>query len=283
VIPKIRGRFRSRTIESLVREARGLALQGVREITLVSQDTTSYGVDLGIQDGLAELLEALAAIEGIYWIRFLYVYPTFVSDRLIEVVASHPKICKYVDMPLQHASAGVLKAMRRGGNAATLARLVDRIRAAIPDVTMRTTMIVGFPGETDEDFSELQSFCKELEFDRLGVFTYSDEEDTAAFTLARKVPAEVAEERRKTLMKQQAKIASRKNRSLIGQERTILIEGTSPESDLLLQGRMESQAPEIDGVCLINDSQVGDLQVGEFRRIRISRALEHDLLGTIVR
>lgn len=283
VIPKIRGRLRSRTIPSLVREASRLAAQGTREITLISQDTTSYGTDLGMQDGLANLLEALDGVEELRWIRFLYVYPELVSDRLIAVVNASKKICRYIDMPLQHVSAKILKSMRRGGDRASLSRLIERIRGGIPDVTLRTTLIVGYPGESREDFLELRSFCKEMEFDRLGVFSYSDEEDTIAFDLKRKVPSRTAETRRRVIMEQQAAIAARKNRSLLGKEFPILVEGPSEESELLLQGRLESQAPEIDGVCLINDSEIGDVQSGEFRIIRITRVLQHDLLGTIVR
>lgn len=283
VIPKIRGRMRSRSIPSLVQEAKQLAAQGVKEITLVSQDTTSYGADLGIQDGLANLLEALDTVEGIRWIRFLYIYPNLVSDKLIDVINSSQKICRYIDMPLQHASTSVLKAMRRGGNRSSLTKMVERIRKGIPGATFRTTMIVGFPGETAADFKELKDFCRDMEFDRLGVFTYSDEEDTSAYNLNPKVPARTAERRKSALMKQQAEIAARKNRDLLGMEFEILIEGPSQESDLLLQGRLESQAPEIDGVCLINDSQVGELQSGEFRTIRITRVLEHDLLGIVTK
>ena len=283
IIPKIRGAFRSRSIASLVQEAQNLAAQGVKEITLVSQDTTSYGLDLGLQDGLASLLEALAQVEGILWIRFLYIYPTMVSERLIDAVASHKNICKYIDMPLQHASASVLKAMRRGGNRRSLTQLVERVRKGIPDVTFRTTMIVGFPGEGESDFLELKEFCREMEFDRLGVFTYSDEENTGAYELSEKVPARTIERRRRELMQQQAGISKRKNRNLAGKDFPILVEGPSRESDLLLEGRLESQAPEIDGVCLINDSEVDGVQAGDFRTIRITRALEHDLLGTLIK
>jgi ribosomal protein S12 methylthiotransferase len=257
IIPKIRGPLRSRTIPSLVKEARHLASKGVKEITLVSQDTTSYGVDLGIQDGLARLLEELDKVEGLRWIRFLYVYPKLVSDKLMDVVNASEKICKYVDMPLQHASASVLKSMKRGGNRKSLTRMIERIRKGIPGVAFRTTLIVGYPGESEEDFTELKDFCRNMEFDRLGVFAYSDEEDTAAYRLQPKIPVRTAERRRRVLMKQQAKISRRKNRELVGKEFTILVEGPSRESDLLLQGRLESQAPEIDGVCLINDSDVG--------------------------
>ena len=283
IIPKIRGPFRSRSIGSVVEEARGLAKRGVKEITLVSQDTTSYGVDLGIQDGLANLLDCLAQIEGLHWIRFLYVYPDLVSDRLVEVINSHPQICKYIDMPLQHVSGPILKSMRRGGNRASLERMIARVRGAIPDVTFRTTMIVGYPGETEEDFQELKEFCRDMEFDRLGVFSYSDEEDTHSYGLSPKVQERAAERRLRELMEQQTTIAMKKNRRLVSHEFPILVEGPSQESDLLLQGRLESQAPEIDGVCLINDSEVGTVSAGEFRIIRITRALEHDLLGTLIR
>lgn len=283
VIPKIRGPMRSRTIPSLVREATQLASKGVKEITLVSQDTTAYGQDLGLRDGLASLLEALNAVEGLRWIRFLYAYPNEISPRLMDAVNSGEKICKYVDMPLQHVSAAVLKSMRRGGNRASLEQMIERIRKGIPGVTLRTTMIVGYPGETKKDFLELKNFCREMEFDRLGVFTYSDEEDTPSQALQPKVTKRAAEGRRRSLMKQQAAIAGRKNGNLIGKEFPILIEGTSNESEFLLQGRLESQAPEIDGVCLINDSEAGDMQSGEFRTIRITRVLGHDLLGKIVK
>ncbi len=282
VIPKIRGPFRSRSIESLIAEARALAERGVKEITLVSQDTTSFGLDLNLKDGLAVLLEALAGVESLGWIRFLYVYPDLFSDRLIEVINSHEKICRYVDMPLQHASARVLKSMLRGGNRAGLERMIERIRAGIPGVTFRTTMLVGHPGESEDDFRELLSFCRDMEFDRLGVFTYSDEENTRSYELGVKVPARTAERRRQELMQQQSRISADLNRRLLGRELPVLVEGLSQESDLLLQGRLESQAPEIDGVCLINDAPDGPVNPGEFRTIRITRAFEHDLLGTII-
>lgn len=283
IIPGIRGRFRSRSIRSLVLEARGLAERGVKEITLVSQDTTSYGLDRGLQDGLAHLLEALAGVDGIRWIRFLYVYPDLVSERLADVMNAHEKICKYIDMPLQHASARLLKSMRRGGTRPSLERIIRRIRASIPGVTLRTAMIVGYPGETEKDFMELKAFCRDMEFDRLGAFSYSDEENTLSSELPGKVPARTAERRRRELMQQQASIVKGKQRLLIGKELPLLVEGPSAESSLLLQGRLESQAPEIDGVCLINDSAAGPVRAGEFRIIRITRVLGHDLLGTIIR
>jgi ribosomal protein S12 methylthiotransferase len=283
VIPKIRGPFRSRSIPSLVREAHRLVERGVKEVTLVSQDTTGFGADLGLKEGLADLLEALAGVSGLRWIRFLYVYPDLVSGRLIDVINSHEQICKYIDMPLQHASARMLKLMRRGGNRAALEKMIERIRAGIPGVTFRTTMIVGHPGETEEDFQELKTFCRDMQFDRLGAFSYSDEENTLSFDLGGKVQARTAGRRLRELMKQQARIAAARNRALVGREFPVLIEGPSQESELLLQGRLESQAPEIDGVCLINDSEIGPIGAGEFRIIRITRAMQHDLLGTIVR
>lgn len=283
IIPKLRGRFRSRSIQSLVEEATKLASRGVKEITLISQDTTGYGRDLGIQDGLAHLLKALDRIEGFRWIRFLYAFPNQINDGLIDVINSSEKICRYIDMPLQHAGAKILKSMKRGGNRRSFTRTIERIRKKIPGVTLRTTMIVGFPGETDEDFTELSEFCREMEFDHMGIFAYSDEENTQAKNFEPKISTRTAERRRNMLMKQQAKIAAKKNRSFIGKELPILIEGPSQESDLLLQGRIESQAPEIDGVCLINDSAVGTVERGEFRTIRITRAMPYDLLGKIIR
>jgi len=282
-IPGIRGPFRSRRRESVIREARRLVSKGVKEITLISQDTTSYGLDLGMQDGLADLLAGLERVENLHWIRFLYACPNLISDPLIQVIASSSKICKYIDLPLQHASARILKSMKRGGNRSSLAKTIGRIRRAIPEVTLRTTMLVGYPGETEDDFLELKDFCEEMKFDRLGVFAYSDEEGTEASNLRRKVPFRLALRRRAILMKQQSKISKSANRKLIGREFPVLVEGFSSQSELLFQGRLESQAPEIDGVCLINDTEVGQLKEGEFRTIRITRALEHDLIGTIVR
>lgn len=283
IIPRIRGPLRSRKLDSLIREAEQLVEKGVKELTLVSQDTTSYGLDLGIKDGLATLLENLSEIDGLRWIRVLYTYPGGITSKLMDVIRDRKNICKYIDLPLQHASASILRAMKRGGDSRSLSKLIRRIREQIPGVTLRTTMIVGFPGETEEDFLELKEFCREMEFDRLGVFTYSDEEDTPAWLLRPKVPAQTAQKRLRALMGQQAAIARRKNRDLVGKDYPVLIEGRSEESEYLLQGRLESQAPEIDGVCLINDSEVGPVRDGEFRTIRITRVLGHDLMGKIVR
>lgn len=282
-IPKIRGPFRSRTMQSIVSEATRLASEGVKEVILISQDTTSYGTDLGMSDGLARLVKALGKIEGLVWIRILYMYPNLFSDKLIEAMNSSSKICKYIDMPLQHASARMLRSMRRGGSRDSLERLIKHIRRNLPGVTLRSTMIVGFPGETEDDFGELKDFCREMEFDRLGVFTYSDEEDTEAFDLGDKVPARTAERRRRILMKQQETISARKNRGLIGRKFPVLVEGLSRESELLLEGRLESQAPEIDGICMINDSEIADVASGQFYTVEITKALGHDLLGRILK
>jgi ribosomal protein S12 methylthiotransferase len=283
IIPKLRGGFRSRQIESVVREAEALAEQGVRELVLVSQDTTHYGEDLGIHHGLAKLLRRLARVEGVDWVRFLYCYPNHVTDELLEVVAEEERLCKYVDIPFQHASANVLHRMRRGGSRAFLEQLVDRIRRRIPGVSLRTTFIVGFPGETDEDFDELLSFVRQVEFDHVGVFTYSDEEGTQAYHHDGKVSQRVMLARQRRLMKEQARISRRKNQPLVGQRVRVLLEGYSEETELLLRGRMASQAPEIDGCVLINDvPEERAVQAGDFVTVEITEAFDHDVLGRIV-
>ena len=283
IIPKLRGVFRSRSPESIIKEVEMLAAQGVREIVLISQDTVAYGSDLGLTDGLAQLLEKLADVQGVDWLRFLYCYPTAISDRLLQVVAERPNICKYFDIPLQHASRQVLSRMKRGGNSESYLRLFDRIRTFVPDVALRTTFIVGFPGESDEDFAELLTFAKQVEFDRLGVFTYSDEEHSAAFDLDQKVSTPTARKREKQLMKQQARISRRKNRALVGKQIRVLLEGKSSESDLLLEGRMASQAPEIDGSVLINDAPEDSVaRPGDFVTVEITEAHDYDLIGRIV-
>lgn len=281
IIPKLRGPHRSRAIDSILNEAEQLAASGAREINLIAQDSTRYGADIGLKDGLARLLAALAAVRGIEWIRFLYAYPNTFSDSVLEVMAGEPKVCKYVDIPLQHASAKILAAMRRGGSRRSLAALIEKIRKRVPGVAIRTTMIVGFPGETERDFQELLAFCRSMEFERLGVFAYSDEEGTAAFRLGPKVPEKSKRARRDRLMRQQAEISLRKNRELVGRRVKVLIDGQSRESDLLLEGRMESQAPEIDGAVLINDASVPVGQ-GEFHTVEITEAYEYDLVGRVV-
>ncbi|MBI3951916.1 MAG: 30S ribosomal protein S12 methylthiotransferase RimO [Acidobacteria bacterium] len=283
IIPKLRGRMRSRTIDSVVQEARSLGEQGVREVVLVGQDTTHYGEDLGLHNGLARLLRQLARVDGVRWVRFLYGYPHHVTDALLDVVASEPTLCRYFDIPFQHASQKLLHRMRRGGSRATLERLVERIRTRMPEAALRTTFIVGYPGEAEDDFQELLNHVRQMQFDHVGVFTYSDEEGTDACNHSDKVPERTAKARRRILMKEQERISRRRNRRLIGQRVEVLLEGYSKESDLLLQGRMESQAPEIDGCVLINEVPEGRMfEPGQFVTVEITRAFDHDLLGRIV-
>src|SRR5262245_17721321 len=256
-IPQMRGHFRSRRFGSIVAEAHQLAEEGVKELILVAQDSSRYGEDLGKQDALARLLRELGKTDGIEWVRVMYTYPTHISDSFLDAIAEESKAVKYLDMPLQHASQNVLKLMKRGGNRKSLERLIERVRKRVPNIAVRTTFITGFPGETEEDFAELMAFVKNVEFDRVGVFTYSDEEGTPAYELPSKVPHRIAQRRRTSLMKEQSRIARRKHKALKGQVVRVLFEGESNESELLWQGRMESQAPDIDGCVLINDVPEG--------------------------
>src|SRR5713101_286301 len=233
IIPQLRGKFRSRRFESVVAEAERLASSGVREITLIGQDTTCYGEDFGLTDGLALLLEKLANIEELRWIRFLYAYPNKISRRLLETIAAHDKICSYIDVPLQHASPAVLKRMQRGGGADIFLRSIQEMRRTIPDVTLRTSFIVGFPGETENEFEELCEFVREAEFDWMGAFGYPDQEGAGAFSIEKKLPNREIERRRKRLMQIQRCISKKKKRALLGKELDLLLEGTSEESDLL--------------------------------------------------
>jgi ribosomal protein S12 methylthiotransferase len=284
VIPQYRGQFRSRRFESVIAEATRLFSQGVREINLIGQDTTSYGEDLGLKDGLAQLMARLAQIEtpNDKWIRFLYCYPNRIAQRLLDTIAEHKALVKYIDMPLQHASAAVLKRMKRGSHGDFFLKLLERIRATIPGVAIRTSMIVGFPGETEADFEILCDFVKAAQFDRLGVFAYSDEETSASFKLDQKVNGRIIHNRKQKLMALQRRISRARNRRMIGQEVDVLVEGPSEETDLLWQGRMPTQAPEIDGVSLINDVQGAPPRAGEFRRLRITEAHDYDLVGALV-
>ncbi|HEY1403424.1 MAG TPA: 30S ribosomal protein S12 methylthiotransferase RimO, partial [Pyrinomonadaceae bacterium] len=282
-IPQMRGHFRSRRLGSVVNEAQGLAARGVKELILVAQDSSRYGEDLGQPDGLAHLLRELARLDGIEWVRVMYTYPTHISDLFLDVMASEPKAVKYLDMPLQHASQNVLKLMRRGGNRASLERLIERVRRRVPGIGVRTTFITGFPGETKEDFDELMTFVRNVEFDRVGVFTYSDEEGTPAFDLPDKVDPKVAAKRRDRLMKEQRRISLKRNRARIGETCRVLFEGAAKETDLLWQGRLETQAPDIDGVVLINDAPEGFTPApGDFVNVHINGAHEYDLIGSIV-
>jgi len=284
VIPQFRGGFRSRRLESVVREARHLFAQGVREINLIGQDTTAYGDDLGMKDGLATLLERLAQIETPQpvWIRFLYCYPNRITQRLLEVIAQYPALTKYIDMPLQHASASVLKRMKRGSSGDIFLKLLERIRRTVPGVTIRTSMIVGFPGETDRDFDELCQFTEAAGLDRLGVFSYSDEETAASSKLDGKVDARTIYNRKRHLMAVQRKISHKLNRRWIGRELPVLIEGPSAESELLWQARYAGQAPDIDGVCYIADPGPAPLAPGQMRTLRVTKAYDYDLVGDLV-
>ena len=282
-IPQMRGHFRSRRFGSIIAEAHQLAEEGVKELILVAQDSSRYGEDLGKQDALAHLLRELSHTDGIEWVRVMYTYPTHISDRFLDVLAEEPKAVKYLDMPLQHASQNILRLMKRGGNRASLERLIERVRRRVPGIAVRTTFITGFPGETEEDFNELLAFVRKVGFDRVGVFTYSDEEGTPAFELPDKVDPKIAKQRRARLMKEQGKISRRKNKSRVGETVRVLFEGESNESELLWQGRMETQAPDIDGCVLINDAPEGLVpESGEFVNVLIEEAHEYDLVGRIV-
>src|SRR6202167_6076089 len=283
IIPQLRGKFRSRRFESVIAEAERLARSGVREITLIGQDTTCYGEDFGLKDGLALLLEKLAGIEDLRWIRFLYAYPNKITGRLLETIAAHEKICAYVDVPLQHASAAVLKRMKRGGGADVFLRSIEKMRRTIPDLTLRTSFIVGFPGETENEFEQLCEFVRQAEFDWMGTFGYSDQEGARAYAESDKLPAREIERRRKHLMQIQRRISKKKKKALVGRELDLLLEGVSKESDLLLEGRTPRHAPEIDGKVFVNDVPEGLQPLpGEFYRCQIVEAHDYDLVAKII-
>jgi len=282
-IPSMRGSFRSRRFGSIIEEARNLAKQGVKEVVLIAQDSSRYGEDLGELDALAALIRALGEIDELEWIRVMYAYPTHISDGFLAAIAETRKAVKYLDMPLQHASRNILKLMRRGGTRESLERLIARVRERVPGITIRTTFITGFPGETEEDFEELMAFVRNCRFDNVGVFTYSDEEGTPAYDLPEKVDPKIAKQRRTRLMKEQAKISKQLSKSKIGRTYKVMFEGLSQESDLLFQGRLQGQAQEIDGYILINDMPE-DLvpEIGGIYNVRISEAHQYDLVGEIV-
>ena len=283
IIPQLRGKFRSRRFESVIAEAGQLAKQGVGEITLIGQDTTCYGEDFGLKDGLALLLERLAAIDDLRWVRFLYAYPNKITGKLLETIAAHEKICSYIDVPLQHASPAVLKRMKRGAGAEIFLRSIEKMRREIPALTLRTSFIVGFPGETEQDFEQLCDFVREAQFDWLGVFGYSDEEGAKAFDLADKVPAREIERRRRKLMTLQKQISRRKKRALVGKQFDLLLEGPSSDTELLWEGRTEMHAPEIDGKVYVNDFGNREaVREGEFYRCEITEAHEYDLIAKLV-
>ncbi|HEV8591171.1 MAG TPA: 30S ribosomal protein S12 methylthiotransferase RimO [Pyrinomonadaceae bacterium] len=282
-IPSMRGSFRSRRFGSIIEEARNLAKQGVKELVLIAQDSSRYGEDLGEVDALAALIRALGEIEEIEWVRVMYAYPTHISDAFLAAIAETPKAVKYLDMPLQHASRNVLKLMKRGGTRESLEKLIRRVREKVPGITIRTTFITGFPGETDEDFEELIEFVQNCRFDNVGVFTYSDEEGTPAYDLPDKVDPKTATKRRNRLMKEQAKISKQLNKAKIGETFKVMFEGISQESDLLFQGRFEGQTQDIDGYILINDMPEDfEPHMGEVYDVRITKAHEYDLVGEII-
>jgi ribosomal protein S12 methylthiotransferase len=282
-IPQMRGRQRSRSIESLVAEARALEAQEISELVLISQDTTRYGEDIGMKrQGLARLVEALLAGTAVPWIRFLYAYPRTLDDSVLRLMASDPRFLPYVDIPLQHVSREVLSRMRRGGDPASYLAMIQRMRAIVPEIAIRTTFIVGFPGEGEAEFRELCEFVREARLDNVGVFTYSPEPGSGSEPLGDPVPAAEKDRRRDFLLSLQRPIARRKNRALVGRTLEAIVEGSCEETDQLLEGRVRSQAPEIDGRLLVNDAGGREVRPGEIVSVRISDAYEYDLVGAIV-
>jgi ribosomal protein S12 methylthiotransferase len=284
VIPQLRGRFRSRRFESVVREAENLAAAGVREISLIGQDTTFYGEDLGLRDGLPVLLERLAQIDDLHWIRFLYCYPNRITPRLLETIAAHPRLAKYLDVPLQHASRSVLARMKRGSHGDAFLKLLERARRIIPGVSIRTSFIVGFPGETERDFRELCDFVRAAEFDWMGAFAYSDEDTAKSFNLENKVEPETIARRRDTLMSIQKKISARKLRKRIGQHIHAMLEGPSKETDLVWEARLEGMAPEIDGRVYITEfagvTDAAQLPApGTMATVEVTESRDYDLIA----
>jgi ribosomal protein S12 methylthiotransferase len=283
IIPQLRGKFRSRRFESVVAEAERLAHSGVRELTLIGQDTTCYGEDFGLKDGLALLLERLAQIEDLRWVRFLYAYPNKVTGKLLDTIARHEKICSYIDVPLQHASPNVLKLMKRGAGADIFLRSIEKMRATIPNLTLRSSFIVGFPGETEQDFIELCGFVKAARFDWLGAFSYSDQEGAKAHELADQLSSKEIDRRAKKLMSIQKQISRKAKKALVGRQFDIVVEGPSSESDLLWEGRTEMHAPEIDGKVFIADFGDRDsVQPGEFHRCEIIEAHDYDVVARLL-
>jgi ribosomal protein S12 methylthiotransferase len=278
IIPTLRGEYRSRTRDSIVAEAHALAARGVKELLLISQDTTFYGIDRQERGALARLLRDLNEIDGLHWIRLLYLYPTTITDDVLAAMAECDKVCRYIDLPLQHASADVLKRMRRPGNRKTYDALLSRIRERVPGVTLRTTFIVGFPGETGAEFAELEAFVEDTRFDHVGVFTYSHEEGTRAYAAVDDVPAATKRKRREAIMTRQQRIVASRQESLIGAEVPVLIDGPSPEHELVVQGRLEGQAPDIDPLVYLTDCDPSSVAAGDLIRARIVGARGYDIV-----
>jgi ribosomal protein S12 methylthiotransferase len=286
IIPELRGKFRSRRFESVAHEAENLAQAGAREIVLIGQDTTSYGEDLGLRDGLPLLLERLAGVEELAWVRFLYCYPNRVTDRLLETIAAHQKLVKYIDVPLQHASRSVLARMKRGSSGDAFLKLVERMREKIPGVAVRTSFIVGFPGETERDFRELCDIVRAAEFDWMGVFAYSDDEMGESYALDGKVDEKTIAARRDELMRIQQKISARRLRKRVGERVAAMLEGPSEESEFVWQARLEGMAPEIDGKLYITEivgAEEGRApSAGDLATVEITQAGEYDLVGRVL-
>ena len=278
IIPTLRGNYRSRDVDSIVAEAERLAKSGVRELLLISQDTTFFGIDRGERGALATLLRRLNTVDGLEWIRLLYLYPTTITDDVLDAMAECEKVCKYIDLPLQHASADVLRRMRRPGNRDAYDKLLARIRARVPDVTLRTTFIVGFPGETEQDVDDLLSFVRDTKFDHVGVFTYSHEEGTRAFDLVDDVPAADKQARRDKVMRLQKSIVAARQRARVLQTVRVMVDGPSPESDLVFTGRLEGQAPDIDALVYFDECDPSTLVPGTIVEAAITGARGYDLV-----
>ena len=279
IIPTLRGHYRSRTADSILREAQRLATNGVKELLLISQDTSFYGIDLGERGALARLLRALNRIDGLEWIRMLYLYPTTIGDDVLEAMAESDKVCKYIDLPLQHGSDAVLKRMKRPGTRAGYERLLDRMRRRLPGVALRTTFIVGFPGETEDEFRELQQFVDAIHFDHVGVFTYSHEEGTSAHALADDVSANTKRRRQSRLMRAQQGLVTRAQAARIGQRVRLLVDGPSDEHDLVLRARLEGQAPDIDSVVYLTECDASEIAAGTFLEADIVGSQGYDLIA----
>jgi ribosomal protein S12 methylthiotransferase len=285
IIPQLRGKFRSRRFESVLREAENLAASGTREITLIGQDTTSYGEDLGLRDGLAQLLAALANVDELLWVRFLYAYPNRVTQKLLDTLAEHPRLAKYMDMPLQHAGRNILARMKRGSHGDAFLKLLERIRTTIPGVSLRTSFIVGFPGETEKDFDELCDFVRAGQFDWMGVFEYSNVDNAESFALDGKVAAELTTDRRNRLMAIQKKISREKLKNWKGRTETALLEGPSKDNPLVWEARLQGMAPEIDGKLYLTDIELPDgrfADTGDAARVEITKTDAYDLIGRVV-
>ena len=279
IIPKLRGQYRSRTEDSIVDEAKNLASRGVRELLLISQDTTFFGIDRGERGALARLLRRLNEIDGLAWIRLLYLYPTTITDDVLDAMAECDKVCKYIDLPLQHASADVLRRMRRPGNREAYDKLLARIRSRVPDVTLRTTFIVGFPGETEADFDALCAFVRETNFDHVGVFTYSHEEDTRAYAMDDDVPAAVKAARRDALMRLQRDLIARRLKARVGETVSVMVDGPAPDSELVLTSRLQGQAPDIDALVYLDECDPSTLRPGQVLEAVITGARGYDLVA----